>query len=52
MRVFFHGNLRGLLVSLNKALLGPYFLAGWPWGGVPLDCHDFFIFFPFPYDRP
>ena len=23
------------LVSLNKALLGPCFLGGWPWGGVP-----------------
>ena len=29
------------LVSLNKALLGPYFLGGSSFGGVPLDSHDF-----------
>ena len=30
------------MVSLNKALLGPYFLGGGGGlGGVPLDCHDF-----------
>ncbi len=29
------------LVSLNKALLGPYFLGvNVAFGGVPLDCHD------------
>ena len=28
------------LVSLNKALLGPYFLGGGGIGGVPLGSHD------------
>ena len=28
------------MVSLNKALLGPYFLGGGSFGGAPLDCHD------------
>ena len=23
-----------IMVSLNKALLGRYFLGGWPWGGA------------------
>ena len=28
------------MVSLKKALLGPYFLAGFGGVGVPLDCHE------------
>ena len=35
-----------LRVSLNKALLGPYFLGGVALGGVPLDSHDLIEFQP------
>ena len=30
------------LVSLNKALLGPYFLGGWHWGSPLIGSHDFY----------
>ena len=37
--------------SLNTALLGPYFLGGWPWG-VPVDCHEFGRFFGETFFHP